>query len=317
LQRFSPSSLRRGRKLSQGSRPLLAGKKALGRVAHSAKFWDNGGMNSETPPAAPSTSQSYNTISITRYSAAGPTREQEIQVIAETLVGLQVNGAELVTFACTPIQPKELALGFLLNEGLVDSLDEIVTAHVCASAMCVDGWLHHALRPSTRRILTSGCSGGTTFDDLSRSVSPVASKVALPAQALSSYLTTLRESARLYRLTRGVHTSGLFKDGTLVSLAEDVGRHNTLDKIRGDCALRGLDSRDGVLATTGRVSSEMLNKAARMGCPVVLSRTSATSLSIQLARAWNITLVGYIRPDHALVYSGAHRLERTPLPLSC
>jgi FdhD protein len=100
----------------------------------------------------------------------------------------------------------------------------------------------------------------------------------------------------------------LFQGTTMVSSAEDVGRHNTLDKVRGDCLLRGLDTRGGILLSTGRISSEMLNKAAKMGCPVVASRTSPTSLSVSLARAWNITLVGYLRRGKLLVYANGWRL---------
>jgi len=93
-----------------------------------------------------------------------------------------------------------------------------------------------------------------------------------------------------------------------MSLAEDVGRHNTLDKVRGDCLLRGVETQGGLLVSTGRISSEMLNKAARMGCPIVVSRTSATSLSVSLARAWNLTLVGYLRRGQMTVYANGWRL---------
>jgi len=94
----------------------------------------------------------------------------------------------------------------------------------------------------------------------------------------------------------------------MVSYGEDVGRHNTLDKIRGDCFLRGVDTRGGILLTTGRISSEMLNKAAKMGCPIIASRTSPTSLSVRLAQVWNITLVGYLRRGRMLVYANGWRL---------
>jgi FdhD protein len=95
----------------------------------------------------------------------------------------------------------------------------------------------------------------------------------------------------------------------MVSSGEDVGRHNTLDKVRGDCFLRGIDTLGGILLSTGRISSEMLDKAAKMGCPIVASRTSPTSLAVQLARAWNITLVGYLRRGKMLVYANDWRLR--------
>jgi FdhD protein len=115
--------------------------------------------------------------------------------------------------------------------------------------------------------------------------------------------------ARLYRECRGVHTSAL-GDGThLLALAEDVGRHNTLDKIRGDCMMRGIPTRDSVLLSTGRISSEMMTKAAKMQVPIVVSRTSPTYLALELARAWNITLVGYAHAGEILVYCGMERIQ--------
>jgi FdhD protein len=88
-----------------------------------------------------------------------------------------------------------------------------------------------------------------------------------------------------------------------------VGRHNTLDKLRGLALLQGLDTRDRILLSSGRISSEMLNKAAQMGVPVIVSRTSPTSLSVTLARAWGITLIGYARQNRMNVYTGAERLR--------
>lgn len=252
--------------------------------------------------------KAHETIPVTHYVFPNPQR-QDIEIVAEALVSLHVNGTELVTLACTPVGQKELALGFLLNEAIVDDVSEVGALHVCASGLCVDVWLHHAVRPLARYILTSGCGGGMTFDDLSRTIQPLTSNLSLSVEQLWSHIKILQDASRLYRLSGGVHASGLFKGDQLVAMAEDMGRHNTLDKIRGDCALRGIETRDGVLVTTGRISSEMLNKAGRMGCPIVVSRTSATSLSVQLAHMWNITLAGYARRNQVTIYNGVERLK--------
>ncbi len=254
-------------------------------------------------------SQPHQTISVTYCQPPDPPETQAAETITEALVSLYVNGTEMVTFACTPVQQKELALGFMLNEGIISGLDEVGAAHVCAAGSCVDIWLYHAARAPSRRVLTSGCAGGVTFDDLARELPPLDSKLVLPVEEVLDCIRTLQEAGTLHRLTGGTHTSGLFQGGQIVSLAEDIGRHNTLDKIRGDCALRGLETRDGLLATTGRVSSEMLNKAARMGCPIVVSRTSPTTLSVQMARAWNITLAGYARGNRMTIYSSNERIK--------
>ena len=249
------------------------------------------------------------TISTSYHIFDGHWQSVDGEVIEEALVSIHVNGQELATIAATPIQQDRLAVGFLANEGLITSKDEMRAVHICPNGSCVDVWLTHDIEPPRKPILTSGCGGGVTFDDLSRAQLPLDSDTQLPADQLWSLQEHLQNAARLYRRTRGVHTSALFLGATLVSSGEDVGRHNTLDKIRGDCLLRGVDTRGGILLSTGRISSEMLNKAAKMGCPIVASRTSATSLSVQLARAWNMTLVGYLRRGKMLVYTNGWRLR--------
>jgi len=118
----------------------------------------------------------------------------------------------------------------------------------------------------------------------------------------------LQEAAVLYRRVRGLHTSALAEGEGLLCVAEDVGRHNTVDKLAGLCLRQNQPLRDRILLTTGRVSSEMLVKAARMGTPVVISLSSPTSLSVELARLRNIALIGYARGDRFRVYAGAHRV---------
>jgi FdhD protein len=248
------------------------------------------------------------TFPITYHVFDGDWQAVDGHVIEEVLVSIHVNGQELATIAATPIRQDWLAVGFLANEGFITLKDELRAVHVCPSGLCVDVWLTHEIEPPQRRILTSGCGGGVTFDDLTQTQPPLDSDLTLPAEQLWSFLDQLQEAARLYRRTRGVHTSALFRDATLLSSAEDVGRHNTLDKIHGDCLLHGVDTRGGILLSTGRISSEMLNKAAKMGCPIIASRTSVTSLSVSLARAWNITLVGYLQRGRMSVYANGWRL---------
>ena len=118
----------------------------------------------------------------------------------------------------------------------------------------------------------------------------------------------MQQRATLYARSRGVHTAALSDGEKLIVLAEDVGRHNTIDKVRGACLIEQIDPRDKVLLCTGRISSEMVNKAARMGCPIVVSRTTPTSLAVQLAQTWNITMVGYVRGNALNVYTHPGRI---------
>jgi FdhD protein len=230
-------------------------------------------------------------------------------VVEEGLVRIHVNGRELATFMCTPHDLELLALGFLRSEGVIQSRADVRLIVPCPSRTCIDVWLRQADRElPSRPILTSGCGGGVTFDDLSQRAPPLTSAVRVTPQQIKDGMHQLMAAANLYRLARGVHTSALSDGERLVAVAEDVGRHNTLDKLWGACLTRGIDPADHMLLATGRISSEMLNKAAKMRAPVVVSHTSPTSLSVQLAQEWNILLVGYVRGNGFRIYAGQWRL---------
>ena len=255
-------------------------------------------------------------------------------VIGESRWALFVNGLEVVTFMATSRQLHHLALGFLTSEKLVVGLDEIASIRVNeapdraywfipalginetrAMAVCEEGVGSIEVRLTRaefklplHRTLTSGCGGGITFDDLSGEQTPLETGRTVRVSQIFGMMHELNTRAKLYRESRGVHTSALGDGDNLLALAEDVGRHNTLDKIRGDCLMRGVSTRDRILVSTGRISSEMITKAAKMQTPIVVSRTSPTYLAVQLARAWNIALVGYARGGQMQVYTGMERI---------
>ena len=229
-------------------------------------------------------------------------------VPVEEVIALHVNGQPLVSMMCTPTYLEELALGFLFNEGLVEGPDEVAVLELCGGGRCVDVWLEHDVEIPQLRVITSGCSGGTIFEDVTHAHHRVASGLRVTPQQVTRLMQALSQMAVLYRRAGGVHGAALAEGERLLCVAEDVGRHNALDKIAGICLRQGQPMQDRVLLTTGRVSSEMVNKVARMGVPVVISLTSLTSLSIQLARAWGVTLIGYARRRSFRVYAGAERV---------
>jgi FdhD protein len=169
----------------------------------------------------------------------------------------------------------------------------------------VEVWLRRAeFTLPGRPTVTSGCGGGITFADLTAAAQPLTSGLRVSPGQLAALMRGLQETQR----TRGIHTSALASGKDLLAVIEDVGRHNTIDKLWGYCLVRDISPRDKILLSTGRISSEMLNKAAVMGVPIVASRTSPTSLSVALAEAWNVTLVGYVRRDSLNVYTARERV---------
>lgn len=243
-----------------------------------------------------------------RYTTDGITTLEK-EVVREVPVTVYVNGTELVTFLCTPHNLRYLVLGFLYLEGIIGGLDEVALLRVCDEEEMIEVRLTYDVELPTRRVLTSGCGGGTTFVDLAAQTSKVDSTLQVTPSQILGLMHQLYDEAELYRTTGGVHTSALSDGQQLLVVASDVGRHNTLDKIQGQCLLEGIDTRDHILLTTGRLSVEMLNKAAKMQVPVLVSRTSPTDLAVEMAKAWGITLIGYARGEQIHVYSGEERVK--------
>jgi len=234
---------------------------------------------------------------------------EEKAVIEEGLVCIYVNGSELATFMCTPHNLEELALGFLRSEGFIQSPNDIRLMTISAAERCVDIWLQdNHFTPPSRRIVTSGCGGGVTFDDLSAHQEELDSAMTIHPTQIRELMQKLHQASELYNEVRGVHTSALSDGRQLLLVAQDVGRHNTIDRLWGQAMQKGIATKDRILLASGRISSEMLNKAAKMQIPIVVSRTSPTSLSIELGNAWNITIIGYARGRIFRVYSVPERI---------
>lgn len=230
-------------------------------------------------------------------------------VIEETMACIFVNGQELATFMCSPHRLDELALGFLRAEGLISGLADIDLLTLARGRSCVDVWLKDlSLKLPARGIITSGCGGGVTFDDLSQRHPPLNTRLTVTPDQVVALMKQLHRAAELYNEVRGVHTSALSDGQELLLVAQDVGRHNTIDRLWGQALQQDLDPAGRILLASGRISSEMLNKAAKMGVPLVVSRTSPTSLSVELGRSWNITVIGYARGNSFRVYTTPERV---------
>jgi FdhD protein len=230
------------------------------------------------------------------------------EVIGEAMVAIYVNGIEIATIMCTPQEQDLLALGFLWNEGFIAKLAEVDHVHIGADGCCVDVWLNHSIQQPERKIFTTGCGRGVTFTDPFSDIEPLSESVHISPETLEQLFNHLHLPDSLHARAHGVHTAGLVKGDQLLYVAEDIGRHNTIDKLMGACLVSGVETRGFVLLATGRISSEMLRKAAAMGCPIIASRNSPTSLSVEMADAAGITLVGYARRGRLRAYTHPHRL---------
>ncbi len=228
---------------------------------------------------------------------------------SEMDITIYINHRELVTILCTPTKLNCLILGFLYSEGIISSMVDVASMRVCEDESMADVTLKNAdYQLPTLRTLTSGCGGGSTFMNKGERVDSDASVT--PAEVFS-LMKQLQERMELYRLSGGVHTAALSDAKDLLVVTEDIGRHNTLDKIQGECLLRGVPTKDRFILCTGRVSSEMLLKAAKMQTPVVVSRHTPTARAISLARDLGITLIGHVRGGRMWVYSMPERLGRS------
>jgi FdhD protein len=225
-------------------------------------------------------------------------------VVREQPLTIHVNGEKFLTLLCSPMMLDALVVGYLWMEKVIGSLDEI--AHVEVSA--VDGraevTLTHPVTLPTERILTSGCGGGITFRIDHRLFPRLDSPLRVRPADLGDGMKQLFDAATQYKRSRGIHGAALSDGSRLLVVAEDVGRHNAVDKIKGQALLDGISTTDRILLSTGRISSEMLLKAARMGVPVVASRTSPTEMAVALAEQLNVTVCGYVRPDGLNLYAG-------------
>ncbi len=232
------------------------------------------------------------------------------ETIVEEPVSLTVNGKPWLTFMCTPVNLEELAVGFLYNEGIINSMAEVEDVRLCEHGDNVDVWLDRSVEQPQSWRRTSGCTGGVTAVDLlaKPDISFQSDTPAVSPETIGHLVEMLFEVQELYRETGGVHTSALMDGERVLQAAEDIGRHNTLDKIAGLCLRQGTWPETRIVITTGRISSEMLQKAARLQVPILISRTSPSSLSIEMAERYGITLIGYARRSRYNVYSNAQRV---------
>jgi len=237
-------------------------------------------------------------------------------VAEEKPLNIFLNKTHYATVLCSPSNLKELTVGHLLSEGIIKSAEEIKEVRLKEEGMCyaklkADVNLEKRLKLSTlySRTVPSACGSPSPYRFSSR-LSKVKSSLTVKAEVIFNCVNRLNFVAETFRKTGGVHAAAIYKgDGTLVALAEDVGRHNAVDKVIGIAALNKIDFNECFLALSGRLTGGIVFKAARTGLPIVASLAAALDSGIALAKDANLTLVGFVRGNRMNLYTFPERID--------
>ncbi len=244
----------------------------------------------------------------------GKLKEGADLIAEEFPLTIFINGEEFATMVCSPDGLEELAVGFLASEGVIRSSRELTSLQVDSSkgfAYAEVSSYTPALKPAhSKRFIGSCCGKSRQFYLLSdvKTAKTSTSTASLTAQECLSAMKQLQEASVDFRQTGGVHNAALFHGDRMIISRTDIGRHNALDKILGYCIINKIPVRDKAIAFSGRISSEVLLKAAKIGVGILLSKSAPTGLAIDLAEDLNITAAGFIRGNSFNVYSCPERI---------
>ncbi|HLX22332.1 MAG TPA: formate dehydrogenase accessory sulfurtransferase FdhD [Usitatibacter sp.] len=237
-------------------------------------------------------------------------------IAGEHPLTLYVDKKELVTIMTLGAAPEALAIGFLRNQRLVESIEQIVSVQVDwevnAVAVTTRDGLVDLDKKTEKRTATTGCGQGTVFGDLMDDVESIKldDHMRVEEATLFELLNAVRLHESIYKQAGAVHGCALAKGSEILTFVEDVGRHNAVDAIAGWMWLEGIDGGDKIFYTTGRLTSEMVIKAAQMRIPVLVSRSGLTKMGYDVASQVGITMIGRAVGKHYLLFTGAHRLVR-------
>jgi len=222
-----------------------------------------------------------------------------------------------------------LGVGFCVSEGILADFESVLTVHHCGRSLpdpigSSEDQAESRNRVQIRahpetvrfdaqsdvvRLIRTGC-GTVDVAEMADDLPRLNSDFRVPAERLLDLNAAMREAQDLYKVSGGVHAAALFDaDGRLITLQEDIGRHNAIDKAIGYCLLRGISLQDRILVATGRASHDMVTKSVRVGIPIIVSVSAATALAAQIAEDRGATLIGYLRGGRMSVYTHPWRIE--------
>jgi FdhD protein len=241
-------------------------------------------------------------------------------IAGEHPLTLYVDKREIVTLMTLGQAPEALAIGYLRNQRLVRSIDEIAEVQVDwetnAVAVTTRSQIDGLAEKMAKRTVTTGCGQGTVFGDLMDEIDTIRLRqdVELTEETLYGLLDAVRRHETIYKSAGAVHGCALADGENILHFVEDVGRHNAVDAIAGLMWLEGIDGSDKIFYTTGRLTSEMVIKAAQMEIPFLVSRSGLTQMGYRIARQVGLTMIGRAVNKHYLLFTGKERFVKTVSP---
>ncbi len=255
-------------------------------------------------------------FSILRLTKQGSSNVDDL-VVREFPLTIILNNQEMVTLLCSPTDLRYLAVGFLSSEGLLRSKDEIkkITHDERRGVVRVEtGRDEGPAGAASKRIITSGCGRGTSFysaaDVVQGRVKRIESRVEISTLEVFALVNGFEHRSKIYKATGGVHSAALCDMRDILVFSEDIGRHNAMDKIFGECIMNDITTDDRIVVTSGRVTSEIVHKVARRNVPIIISRAAPTDLGLKLAADLGLTLLGFVRGQRMNVYTNDWRITR-------
>jgi FdhD protein len=245
---------------------------------------------------------------------------RRIQIPNERPLTVFIDKRELVTLMTLGEAPEALVLGYLCNQRLVASVDEVesvtVDWDVSAAAVKTRHGIQALEQKTAHRVVTTGCGQGTVFGDLMSQLDavqlPAAAQARIGQSTLHALLDVMRQRDSIHRRAGSVHGCALFRADELLMVVEDVGRHNAIDTIAGWMWLQEVPGADKIFYTTGRLTSEMVMKAAQMGVPIIVSRNGVTQMGHEMATRLGMTLFGRAANRRFICYTGFERFDLEP-----
>ena len=228
-------------------------------------------------------------------------------VVEEMPLSVTVNGRHALTAMTSPAMLREFVVGFLYTERIVKDLQEIESIRIEGNAASVLTKNPFAILTSHKTVL-SGCGGSTSFLDAGH-LPGIRSDLALSPEVIRAATKEMLDS-ELHRITGGIHLVGLFDEGgKAIRIAEDIGRHNALDRVVGHGLLENIDFSRTFAVSSGRISSEMVRKCLVANIPVIVSRGATTTTAVEAAKAGGLTIVGFVRSRKMNIYTGYERVH--------